>query len=349
MAKGEADVKNIFRRLDKMGDLLKKLDSPKKTLKKRTKSVKATKKKQVKKPKKKSVKKKVLKKKSAVKPIKKTVRTKPKKEKTVQKKEPVKKAVESKPHRKKSSIFSRMFKRTKKDAGKDIKKDVVIKTMARRAEHLPVILIKDIMDPKPKTIDLNSSINQAIKILGLKGITSIPVVSAKKAVGIITEEGVLKYISKFVKMEKGELGKRIDVVRNVGREPVKNAMQKEYKCISPKDSLEFAIKTMSSMNVDELCVVENGVLVGFLTREDVVEALMKSTTGKKIIQTELVLTDIDRFLELIKSKGRIDSKNASEIMKLPLDMLEDWAEILNKRGLIEIEYPVLGTMELIAK
>ncbi|HDQ59686.1 MAG TPA: CBS domain-containing protein [Candidatus Woesearchaeota archaeon] len=342
MVKNEHSIKELSSRLDKLSQMLMEVDTGKKVEK--TKKDNSKKRSPHKKKSKKPVRKEKTEKQASVKSSKKK---KIKKIKSVKKSEKLK--VESPIPAKKVSILRRIFKKPKYQKKEEIKKEIVLKEVAKRAEVLPVVFVKDIMDKNPRTLDINSSVDRAIDMLSPKGITSVPVVSSKKVVGVVNEEAILDFLSDFVDMKRGELAKNEKMIKNLTKESVKSVMLKNPVCISPNDSMEKAIKLMNSGNKDELCVVKNKGLVGFLTREEIVLALRKSSIGKKLFQGEVLVTDIDKFLELIRMKKKITSKDAAGLLKLPLETVEDWAEILSSRGLIELDYPVMGTVELKAK
>ncbi len=52
----------------------------------------------------------------------------------------------------------------------------------------------------------------------------------------------------------------------------------------------------------------------------------------------LISTAIDKFIRLIKEKGRIELGLASRILNIPTATVEEWAHILDDEGIIDIEY-----------
>jgi chromosome segregation ATPase len=52
----------------------------------------------------------------------------------------------------------------------------------------------------------------------------------------------------------------------------------------------------------------------------------------------LISTAIDKFIRLIKEKGRIELGLASRILNVPTATIEEWAHILDDEGIIDIEY-----------
>jgi MoaA/NifB/PqqE/SkfB family radical SAM enzyme len=64
--------------------------------------------------------------------------------------------------------------------------------------------------------------------------------------------------------------------------------------------------------------------------------------------SEKVETVIDRLVEYVQKKGKVDVKEAANAMALEKDQIEELAEVLKDSGLMDINYTLLGTF-LIAK
>lgn len=68
--------------------------------------------------------------------------------------------------------------------------------------------------------------------------------------------------------------------------------------------------------------------------------------GKEV--SERVETVIDRLVEYVQKKGKVDVKEAANAMALEKDQIEELAEVLKESGMMDINYTLLGTY-LIAK
>lgn len=77
-------------------------------------------------------------------------------------------------------------------------------------------------------------------------------------------------------------------------------------------------------------------------KEEVEEAEEKKEVSEK------VETVIDRLLEYVQKKGKVDAKEAAHAMALERDQVEELAEVLKDSGMIDVNYTLLGTF-LIAK
>jgi hypothetical protein len=56
---------------------------------------------------------------------------------------------------------------------------------------------------------------------------------------------------------------------------------------------------------------------------------------------EIISTDVDKFFKLISQKKRISQDDILNELNLNIFVIEKYAEILNKKGKIIIEYPLL--------
>jgi len=57
-------------------------------------------------------------------------------------------------------------------------------------------------------------------------------------------------------------------------------------------------------------------------------------------------TDIDKLMQIVDEKKIVSLEYLSKQLKMSVDRLETWAKILEDRGLIEIEYPIIGLPKL---
>ena len=83
--------------------------------------------------------------------------------------------------------------------------------------------------------------------------------------------------------------------------------------------------------------------------DHILEFIEKSATEKEIVGREVLETGIDKLLDLVESQKEISSKEAAEILKMPLSEVEKFARILREHGLIDIDFSTIGTIKLIKK
>jgi len=122
----------------------------------------------------------------------------------------------------------------------------------------------DVMTKNVLTVDEESSVEEACKVMGEKRVGSLIVTKEGKPVGIFTERDLLsKIILKDVDLKKAK---------------VKDYMSKPLVTVKPETSLREAARIMAQLRVRRLPVLsDEGKLVGIFTSSDLSAALAKYT------------------------------------------------------------------------
>ncbi len=76
---------------------------------------------------------------------------------------------------------------------------------------------------------------------------------------------------------------------------------------------------------------------------------MKKMQNPDVAKAGKYETDIDRLYRLVNDTGRVSVGTAAEIFRLKKEQAEEWGRILESHGLIEIEYPAVGEVQLCKK
>ena len=115
--------------------------------------------------------------------------------------------------------------------------------------------VKDVMSPRPVTIEPEESAALAARLLSRHDIGFLPVCApAGKLLGVVTDRDL--------------------VVRCVAAEadpatlPVERLMSRRLRAVGPADDLRLAAEEMARAQVRRLPVVENGILVGTVSLGD---------------------------------------------------------------------------------
>lgn len=125
------------------------------------------------------------------------------------------------------------------------------------------------------TIDENSKISEASKLMVSKNISSLLVTKNKKPIAIITENDIIKNI--ILK------NKRLDKVK------VKDIMNKKFRIITPNTKYSNVVKDLRENNIKRFPVVDaNNNLIGLVTESDIVQATRDFTRMHQIVQ-EVIL------------------------------------------------------------
>jgi hypothetical protein len=87
-------------------------------------------------------------------------------------------------------------------------------------------------------------------------------------------------------------------------------------------------------------------------KEELIEQKIKSekieTPREKVVpaKTGSVETTIDRLIDIIEKRGSVTTFELSKELGVKMEQIENWAKILEDRGLIDMEYPLIGSSKL---
>jgi CBS domain-containing protein len=127
-----------------------------------------------------------------------------------------------------------------------------------RARLSGIVLARDIMSRPVETIEVGSSVMEAVVRMNKSKHGSIMVTEKDKLVGIITERDILeRIVERFLDPRKTK---------------VNEIMSSPVITIPPDTSIEDAAKIMTEKNIKKLPVIENDTLVGIVTSMDLVKA-----------------------------------------------------------------------------
>ena len=118
--------------------------------------------------------------------------------------------------------------------------------------QMTTVQISDLMSFPVFTVPSNSAMEEVVAILEAKGCTGIPVVDDQNLVGIISRRDLQK-VKKDAQLKA----------------PVKAFMQPNVITIQPGKSPMVAARLMVKHDIGRLPVVENGRIIGIVTRSDV--------------------------------------------------------------------------------
>jgi len=122
--------------------------------------------------------------------------------------------------------------------------------------------VRDIMVSDVKTIDKESTIQEAADLMSQNSIGSLIVVEDSRVIGIITERDILN--------------KMVAESKNASKTFVKDIMTREVIMIRPDADIEDAVDVMMEKRIKKLPVVEGNALVGIITSMDVCTASPKA-------------------------------------------------------------------------
>jgi len=130
--------------------------------------------------------------------------------------------------------------------------------------------VRDLLESKGKdtvSIDVSSTVDDAIRSMHARKISAIMVMENGKTVGIFTERDVVRsYIASGGKSFK-EL-------------PVRDAMVKDLIVAVPDEDLHEVSAVMVEKNIRHLPVVENNKVIGMLSIRDIIQTQVKKLTSE---------------------------------------------------------------------
>jgi acetoin utilization protein AcuB len=124
--------------------------------------------------------------------------------------------------------------------------------------------IKQMMTENPITVDPNTSVLDAQKIMKEKKVRRLPVVERGKLVGLVTKTEIL---DAMITMGR-------DLTDILARKKVKEMMRENPITVTPDTPFEDALRIGQEKRVGSFPVVKDGKLIGIATESDIVRFLI---------------------------------------------------------------------------
>src|SRR5512137_1902554 len=150
--------------------------------------------------------------------------------------------------------------------------------------------VRDVMNVKPVTVQAEAFVSEAARLLRENKISGMPVLDGEKLVGVVSESDLLRLLS----VEESEGGlwlpspfevfevpfrdlvkweKMHAAIDEIPRKKVGMVMSRNLHDVGPDDEIEEAAGIMTRHRINRLPVVEDGRLVGIVTRGDIISGL----------------------------------------------------------------------------
>ena len=144
------------------------------------------------------------------------------------------------------------------------------------------LMVRDVMTPDVLAARPEQSLGEVARLMIEKDVRAIPVVDEGGAlVGMVTHRELLRYLipDYLQRTKSGEFRtpSKAQIQRGTAdpRElPVKDVMARSVLCLSEEQTLSDVANLMNNKDVDRFPVVREGVVVGFLTRADLIRRLV---------------------------------------------------------------------------
>lgn len=135
------------------------------------------------------------------------------------------------------------------------------------------LAVGDIMTQRPRTATPDMPLRDAALQMARGGISALPVVEENDViVGMLAERDLLRHL--LGSYLQGDTPPRPTPDRVNARRAVRDAMTRQVLCVSPEQPLAEVASLMINKDVEQVPVVREGRLVGFLTRGDIVRKLI---------------------------------------------------------------------------
>jgi CBS domain-containing protein len=155
---------------------------------------------------------------------------------------------------------------------------------ALQSAELPTHLaVRDLMTPHVLSVRPEQQLGDVARMMMEKDVRALPVVDDNGSlVGMVTHRELLKYlIPDYLQRSKSGKFRALPATMMAGHGnvdprglPVKDVMSRAVLCLSEDQTLTDVANLMNNKDVDRFPVVREGIVVGFLTRADLIRRLV---------------------------------------------------------------------------
>ena len=142
-----------------------------------------------------------------------------------------------------------------------------------------MITVKQVLQdkgyPETWTISPDATVYDALKLLSEKRVGALPVIEAKKLVGILSERD---YARKVILKGKSSLNT-----------PVREIMTEKVISVHPEESIQDCMEMMTNKRVRHLPVLADDKLIGIISIGDVLKEI--------ISEQEIFIRDLQDYIE----------------------------------------------------
>ncbi len=149
--------------------------------------------------------------------------------------------------------------------------------------------VRDVMNVRPITCQVTDTAAYAARVMRENKISGMPVLDGEKLAGVISESDLLRLLATEESgtlwlpspFEIFEVPLR-DLIRwerlhakaeDISKKKVSEVMSRNIHEVGPDDTVEEAASVMTRHRINRLPVVEDGRLVGIITRGDIISGL----------------------------------------------------------------------------
>lgn len=153
--------------------------------------------------------------------------------------------------------------------------ELLTQHVLHEVELAPQLSVREIMTESPRSTRADTLLRDAARDMVRSGIGALPVIDADGLlVGMLSERELMRHMLSLASINGSIPRPQTGVER--ARRTVRDVMTRQVLCVSPDQPLSEVASLMTNKDVDRVPVVEEGRLVGFLTRSDIVRKLIGS-------------------------------------------------------------------------
>src|SRR4030065_1567864 len=185
--------------------------------------------------------------------------------------------------------------------------------------------IRDMMTKNPMTVDSETLVMDAQKIMKKNNVRRLPVVDKGKLLGIVTKHDILEASpSPATSSTVHELNYLLSKMK------VKEIMKKNPVTLTPDTPFEEALKIGQEKKIGSFPVVENGKMVGIATESDIIRFLTRALgvreEGARITIEGLggKLGDLEKIISIVNQHNKI----VLSMISLPRTEKKEWMIVL---------------------
>lgn len=147
------------------------------------------------------------------------------------------------------------------------------------AELPGYLTVRDVMTTRPRSVWPDAPLADAARVMITNRISALPVTSEKGIVlGMVTHRDILRvalprYLRKITSGEFRVIDPKQDQHSDPRQIPVRDVMDRSVLCVSEEQTLADVASMIVGKGADRYPVVREGVLVGLITRGDIVRRL----------------------------------------------------------------------------
>lgn len=135
------------------------------------------------------------------------------------------------------------------------------------------MLVQDVMTREVVTAEPSTPLSEVADLLVRRRLRAIPVIDEEGHVlGMITDRQVMTHFLPFLDDPEAGPVRNSALIRDG---EVRDAMERTVMCVNQDESLADVVRLMLDKEIERLPVVREGVLVGFLTRGDIIRRLLR--------------------------------------------------------------------------